>query len=112
MPTNINKLLQEFIEKVKSILGDRIVKIILYGSYARVNYKKDSDVDLMILTNLTDEEIIKYRTIIWEIASEIEIDTEICISPLIKNIDKYNYWVSTLPFYINIEKEGVVLSEQ
>ena len=30
---------------------------------------------------------------------------------LIKNIDKFNYWLEALPFYINVQNEGVVLSE-
>lgn len=32
-------------------------------------------------------------------------------SPLVKNIDKFNYWLEALPFYMNIEKEGVILNE-
>ena len=34
-----------------------IKKIILYGSYARGDYKENSDVDIMVLTSLTDVEI-------------------------------------------------------
>ena len=33
------------------------------------------------------------------------------LSPLIKNIDKFNYWLEALPFYMNVQREGVVLSE-
>ena len=29
----------------------------------------------------------------------------------LKNINKFNYWLEALPFYANIKKEGVVLSE-
>lgn len=35
MPENINKIIDEFIVGVNNILGDRIKKIILFGSYAR-----------------------------------------------------------------------------
>ena len=35
IPENINNLINEFIEGVNKILGDRVKKIILYGSYAR-----------------------------------------------------------------------------
>ena len=35
IPENINKILQKFIEGVNKILGNRVKKIILYGSYAR-----------------------------------------------------------------------------
>ena len=67
----------------------------------------------MILTDLNDDEIIKYRDKIWELAYNIEFDNnfDIAISPLIKNIDKFQYLLEALPFYINIQKEGVVLSE-
>lgn len=73
------------------------------------DFNKSSDIDIMILTDLTDDEIVKYRSKIIEIAYEIEWDNvfEITISPLLKNINTYNYWLETLPFYINVQKEGV-----
>ena len=36
---------------------------------------------------------------------------DIMLSPLVKNIDKFNYWLEALPFYMNVQREGVVLSE-
>ena len=36
LPERINDAVQEFIKGVKEILGERAKKIILYGSYARV----------------------------------------------------------------------------
>ena len=35
IPDNINKIINDFIIGVNRILGDRVKKIILYGSYAR-----------------------------------------------------------------------------
>lgn len=35
IPENINNIINEFITGVNNILGDRVEKIILYGSYAR-----------------------------------------------------------------------------
>ena len=109
----INSILEEFIEGAKNILGNRMKKIILYGSYARGDYKKDSDIDIMILTDLKDDEISEYRDKIWDYAYDIEWDNnfDFTLSPLIKNIDKFNYWLEGLPFYMNIQKEGVVLYE-
>ena len=67
----------------------------------------------MILTDLEDDELAEYRDKIWEIAYDIEFDNnfDIKLSPIIKNIDKFNYWLDALPFYENVQKEGVVLSE-
>lgn len=77
------------------------------------DFRKDSDIDIMILTDLTDDEIVEYRDKIWDCAYDIEWDNnfDISLSPLVKNIDKFNYWLEALPFYINVQKEGVILSE-
>ena len=113
VPDNIMNLITEFTTKAYELLGDRIKKIILYGSYARGDYNKDSDIDIMILTDLTDEEIIEYRDKISGIAFDIEFDNgfDVTISPLVKNIEKFNYWLEALPFYMNIQKEGVVINK-
>lgn len=113
IPENIMNIIQDFVDKVNELLGDRIKKIILYGSYARGDFNDSSDIDIMILTDLTDKEIIKYREEISGIAYDVEWDNnfDIMFSPLVKNIEKFNYWLEALPFYMNVQKEGVVLSE-
>ncbi len=75
------------------------------------DFNENSDIDIMILTDLTDDEIVKYRRKISHLTYDIECNNnfEISVSPLLKNIDKYNYWLEALPFYMNIQKEGVVL---
>ena len=59
MPSSINKILIEFNNQVKEILGNRLKKVILYGSYARGDYSKNSDIDLMILTDFNDDELVE-----------------------------------------------------
>lgn len=109
MPNSINKILLEFNNQVRKILGNRLKKVILYGSYARGDYNEKSDVDLMLLTDLTFEEIEKYRDAVSDIAFDIELKTGIIISPVIKNIDNYNSRINIIPFYKNVQMEGVVL---
>ena len=109
MPKNVNREIQKFIKAVQQLLGTRLKKIILYGSYARGDYTKYSDVDIMILTNLSFKEIENYRDKISDIAYDIELDTGIILSPIIKNMEKYNSKVNIIPFYKNVQKEGVVL---
>lgn len=109
MPNAINEILNEFTDKVKSLLGDRVKKIILYGSYARGDYNKNSDIDVMILTDLSFKEIEIYRDKISDISFDIELEKGIIISPIVKNIDNYNARINIIPFYINVQKEGVVI---
>lgn len=113
VPENINQVIEEFVNGVKEILGDNLKKIILYGSYARGDYNENSDIDIMILTNLEGKELKMNRDKIYDYCYDIEEKNNfhIDVSPLVKNIDRFNYWLEALPFYMNVQKEGVVLSE-
>ena len=106
MPTNVQITINHFIQEVKGLLGERLKKVILYGSYARGDFRKNSDIDIMLLTDLDDKEIEEYRDKVSEIAFNIELEKEIYISPIIKNIDKYNARINVVPLYMNVHKEG------
>ena len=109
MPENVDNEIKNFIKAVQKLLDKRLKKVILYGSYARGDFNKNSDIDIMILTDLSFEEIEDYRDKISDIAYDIELDTGVILSPIIKNIDIYNNRVKFVPFYKNVQKEGVVL---
>lgn len=111
IPNKINMAIDKFIKETNAMFGNRVKKIILYGSYARGDFNSSSDIDIMILTDLNDNEIVEYSEKIWDFAYDIELENDIILSILIKNIDKFNYWLEALPFYMNVQREGVVLNE-
>ena len=110
VPKNIENAINEFVNGINRILKNRVKKIILYGSYARGDYRKNSDLDIMVLTYLSEDEIVEMRTKLWDYSYDIALDNDIVISSLLKNVDDFNYWLDTLPFYMNVQKEGVVLN--
>lgn len=109
MPNKIDKVLNQFITQISNLIGNRLKKVILYGSYARGDYDKNSDIDIMILTDLTDEEISEYRIKIRDLACDLELENDIIISPIVRNIEKYNKRIDIIPFYMNVQKEGVAI---
>lgn len=109
IPDNIQYAINEFLTKINKILKKKIKKIILYGSYARGDYNNSSDVDIMILTTLNNDKIEEYREAISDVIFDIQVETDIYISPIIKNIDNYNLKIGFIPFYMNVQKEGVEL---
>ena len=111
MPENVNSIVYKFLQDLKRILGEKLAKVIVYGSYARGDYRDNSDVDIMILVKMSDEEIRTVKNDIYDLAFDVEMSTGIEISPVIKNEEQYEYWVDTLPFYRNVRDEGVVVSE-
>lgn len=107
---NTYDILLSFSRQVKDILGDKLTKIILYGSYARGDYRDNSDIDIMILTTLTDEKIRKIEKIIFDLAFDFQMEYNVDISVIMKNEEHFNYWLGVLPFYNNVQREGIVLN--
>lgn len=105
----VYEVIHIFSQQVEKILKDYLVKVILYGSYARGDYNDNSDVDIIILTTLKEEEIQSVETDIFDLAFEFQIEYGVEISVIVKNELDFNYWLGALPFYDAIEKQGIVL---
>ena len=103
-------ILKSFVEEMKIIFGKSLKKIILYCSYARGDNQENSDMDIMILTTLTDNEIRAIENQVYDIAYDYELSDRVQISVNIKNEEHFNYWLGALPYYDNIRKEGIVLA--
>lgn len=110
MPDIVNSSLNQFFLQMKKIFGLHLSKVIVYGSYARGDYRENSDIDVMVLVNLCEAEIKKLENTVYDTAFDIEMKTGIDISPIVKNETQYEYWLDVLPFYRNIREEGVVVS--
>lgn len=108
---NTHDMLLNFSQDVKNVLGDKLTKIILYGSYARGEQRENFDFDIMILTTLTDIEIGKIEEKIFDIAFDYEMKYFVEISVIIKNEEHFNYWLGVLPFYYSVNRDGIVLNE-
>lgn len=109
MTNKIDTIINKFVTEVSNLIGNRLKKVILYGSYARGDYHVNSDLDIMILTDFTEEELVEYRMKIRDIACDIELENDIVISPVVRNLEKYNERINVIPFYTNVQKEGVVI---
>lgn len=110
MPDRIHNIIYQFSQQLKDIMGSKLIKVIVYGSYARGDYNSSSDVDVMILVKMSDNEIKKIENQVYDLAFDIEMDTGVDISPIIKNEEQYEYWLDTLPFYKNIHEERVIVN--
>jgi predicted nucleotidyltransferase len=95
------QILHEFKEDVKNILGDNFVEMILFGSYARGDYREDSDVDVLIVVKEKNKSVEK---IVSDIAYRYFLNINILISFIIteRNINSLNYFLRN-----NVVEEGV-----
>lgn len=95
--------------EVKKIYGGHLCKVILYGSYARGDFSTDSDVDIMILLDISDLELKEYSQQLSYMTYDFNLDNELDIKPIAKSEQHFKKWIETYPFYANIHREGVVL---
>ncbi len=111
MSIKINRKASKIVKEVKTIcsqlFGDKLHDIYLYGSYARGDYDKESDIDILLTVNLTQKQIIKYRKHIAVICSDLSLKYDITVSISIQPLNLFIKFSQDLPFYRNVIKEGI-----
>lgn len=101
------KKLSEMCEVIRDIYAGALVEIVLYGSYARGQETNESDVDMavMLLSEQTEEQYDKMT----EVIVDYQLDLGVTLSMISINHHEFMEWKTTIPFYKNVEKEGIVL---
>ena len=105
--SELNAIIEEIVDEAKELLKEDIYKIVLFGSCARGDYDSESDIDIMIIMNCRKEKILRYRKQVSKIASRIGLKNDIEVSMLLRDRDTFEQNESILPFYKNIQREGV-----
>lgn len=103
MPQSVSDALQEYIRGLHNIYGSVIEKIILYGSYARGDFNYSSDVDILVLVNMDDDEIRNKKTELANFTFDVEMECGVVFSPVVANVKMYYRCIDILPFYRNIQ---------
>lgn len=111
MPQIMSKLIKEYSTAVQKLYGSHLKQVILYGSYARGDFREDSDVDIMLLVDLPDEKLNEFSDDLAELDFQYNVEHNVWFSPVVKNINHFRYWCEAEPFYANVTKEGILLYE-
>ena len=89
------------------LMGEKLRKMILYGSYARGDYKAYSDLDIMVLADISESEKKEYQYQIFDMTSDLGLEHDIIISMIINNENLFMSRLPISPFYQNVLLEGV-----
>lgn len=82
MPKMMQDLIEQYVEEIKKIYGSYVRQIILYGSCARGDFRPDSDVDIMILADISDLELKAYAQQLSYMTYDFNMDHDTDIKPI------------------------------
>lgn len=98
--------IKEFHEKIKERYGQQLVKLILFGSWARETATKESDIDLLVVLEgeiQPGREIDRMIDIITDI--DLKYDTLLSVVPIARE----EFEERNSPLLLNVRKEGIVV---
>lgn len=104
MNEKIKQLANQIKKHLTDIYGDKVKKVILYGSHARGEATEDSDVDILVLV----DESLNPSEVRWNLSDllyDILLEEGELVSVIVlpeRFFENYNY-----PFMLNVKKEGV-----
>lgn len=102
----LRRILRALRKELDTALGERMEKVILYGSQARGDARDDSDIDVLIV--LKDD--FKYRTMLKKtskIVAKLSLDNDVVISRAFASRQQYEQ--SRMPFLMNVRREGIAI---
>ncbi len=103
----LNTILKKMTEIYYYVYGDDVVRIILYGSYARGDYQNDSDIDIVAIVRGDRVDLQNRLKKIWDISSDLELEYGTIVSPTVIPFSEFEKYKDDLPYYKNIQNEGV-----
>ena len=104
----LTKLMRdELVGGLLDIFLDNIKAIILYGSVARNESTPESDIDIAIIIGNDMDDDTREKFIQWSADLDLRYDRVFSIIDIQE--DNIRKWGKILPFYQNVQKEGIVL---
>ena len=99
--------LRRFKSALQALLGDNLVSLRLFGSRARGEGTRESDLDVLVLLRRKDD--VLCRSIV-EAALEADLTYDINLAPTILSVSEYEQNAEYhTPYYRDIEREGLPL---
>lgn len=93
--------LMYFKRKLLAALGDDVLALKLFGSQARGNFRKDSDIDVLIVLKSLSR---KKKDFIMDLTTKILFEYGVDVSPIIYSQKEFNYYNGLPSVFMQILK--------
>ena len=105
----LKKVLLELANMLQEVYRDKLKTIILYRSATRGTATDESDIDIMILVDGTDQELRTFEDSLCNVSTDISIKYYKVFSITDVSYQEYITWKNVSPFYRNVSEEGIIL---
>ena len=111
-PTEVSAILSELINRIHPVFGNKLKKVILFGSYARGDFDNESDIDVMVMVDEEDSTLGGYSDFLTDILVDIDLKYDVVVAAILQSEKKFVKYQYAIPFYDNVARQGVVMYEQ
>jgi predicted nucleotidyltransferase len=106
----LNEIKEAAYRAAKEVLGDKLEKVSLFGSYARGDFDEESDVDIFVLADIPPEDVCVTGLKIRRLTGYLELEYDVVISIHVTCSSDFRDFYSVQPYYMNVIKEGIEIS--
>jgi predicted nucleotidyltransferase len=103
----LEQLLAELRTELQALYGERLERLLLFGSQARGDATPESDVDVMVVLRGeidTGQEIERFT----ELRAELSLAYDTILSMVFVSLERYSHENS--PFLLNVKREAEVVA--
>lgn len=104
MAISLGEVLSEVKQALTETLGEQLVAVRLFGSYARGEERADSDIDLLVLVRQIDDYVELIRRTSAAVA-DISLRHDVVLSRTFAAAQDYRE--QQTPFFLNVRRESV-----
>jgi len=106
MNRRLQAILAELRRRLEALYGDRLLRVVLFGSQARGDARPDSDIDVaIVLKGRVDPNVEIGRVV--PITARLSLDNDVLISCVYVSASRYD--AGRTPLYANLRAEGVAV---
>jgi Uncharacterised protein family (UPF0158)/Nucleotidyltransferase domain len=106
-PFNPHEVARDVAHELRRLYGDRLSKVVLFGSWARGDAHSESDIDLLVVLDRVDslwEELRQMDSVVWR--HSFENDTVVTVLP----VAKADFEKPRSPLLVRAQAEGLPLA--